>query len=173
MQTILNDMNRALNARASYAALATAVTLPEICGRCELVDMLSTKGAGRAQFIFQKFVDKYLKSWSIGLTGDDLYYLRNGVSHRGQVVGSRMPVRYVFTPPNDAGHIIHNNRNRSTNTLNIDLRVFCGDIERAVMAWMMDNKANPVAQKNMENVLQPRQGDFGTGIYVEGMEWLA
>jgi hypothetical protein len=181
MESILADMDRALDAGASYAALATAVTLPEICGRCELRDMRPRKGQNRGDAVFNRFVNDYLSGWSIGLNGEDLYNLRNGLSHRGQRDSGDSNVRYVFTPPLPTGSQIHNNRAYRTNAngnlelvrLNIDLRRFCADIAGAVRRWMVANAENPIVQHNLENVLQPREGDFGTGIVIGGLHWIA
>jgi len=176
MELILEDIQRALDAGASFAALASAVTLPEICGRCEQEDMFSTKGPNRGEAIFDRFVEAYLKDWDIGLTGADLANIRNGLSHRGQLTQRNTPLRYVFYPPQFGGRV-HNNRVENANgdllVLNIDLRKFCTDISNAVRGWLVANAENATVQRNLGNVLQTREGDFGTGIYIEGVHWVA
>ncbi len=175
MELILQDIQRALDAGASYAALAAAVTLPEMCGRCEQQDIYSTSGRNNAKHVFERFVSAYLANWEIGLTGADLYNLRNGLSHRGQATQRNKTLRYVFFPP-VAGATVNNNR-RTVNgeivRLNIDLRKFCHDISNAVRQWMANNAGNTVVQKNLENILQSREGDFGTGVLIRGVHYLA
>ena len=175
MDLILEDIQRALRAGASYAALAAAVTLPEICGRCEQQDMYSRKGKNSGDKVFNRFVDKYLHNWDIGLTGADLYSLRNGLSHRGQLTERRNTHRYVFFPPN-TGSVVHNNLSFQGGELvrvQIDLQKFCDDISEAVKKWQVDQAENELVQKNLEDVLQAREGDFGTGIFIQGVHYLA
>jgi hypothetical protein len=183
MQLILEDMERALNAGASYAALATAVTLPEICGRCELQDMYSRKGINRGEMVFKRFVETYLPNWDLGLTGQDLYNLRNGLSHRGQINRKEQPAfRYIFTPPLPSGLKCHNNRVYKINDkgesilvrLNIDLRQFCNDIADAVRRWIIFHANNEIVQRNLNDVLQSRETEPGVmGIYITGVHWLS
>ena len=176
MESIIEDMYIALDAGAHYAALCVAVTLPEICGRCELEDGFSMKGANRSQEIFQRFVDSYLPDWDIGLTGADLFYLRNGLSHRGQTNKRNTPFRYVFAPPRGDNSVLHNNRSHRAGKpyrLMIDLAVFCNDIATAVRQWECDNSENELVLSNLESVLQKREGDVGTGIHIDGYQYLA
>ncbi|WP_155992493.1 hypothetical protein [Fodinicurvata fenggangensis] len=175
MEMILQDIQRALDAGASYAALAATVTLPEVCGRCEQSDLFSTKGENRGERVFQRFVETYLPDWDIGLDGTDLYYMRNGLSHRGQTTQRNKPLRYVFSPPN-TDNFVHNNKgfvDEEMQTLQIDLRKFCNDISDAVRRWEQSNADNPIVQENLEDVLKTREGSFGTGIYIEGAHWVA
>lgn len=175
MNLILEDMQRALDAGASFAALATAVTLPEICGRCEVPDPFAFSGRARTLDIIKGFKDRYLSDWGLALTGDDLYQLRNGISHRGGTAERNPPIRYVFYPPhkwkvqNNARYDNDGQRER----LDIDLQTFCSKIADAVRRWEMEHADNATVQKNLENVLQVREGSFGTPVSFPGQRVIA
>jgi hypothetical protein len=177
LEPILKDIQRALDSGAPFAALMTSVTLPEICGRCEQNDIFPRKGKDSGDKIYKRFVETYLPNWSIGLTWKDLYILRCGLSHRGKTTRRASSLRYVFHPPNPLGIIAHGNRaydeGGALHRLDIDLQIFCNDISGAVRRWSEANKQNKTVQKNLTDVLQVREGDFETGVYVQGMTCLA
>ena len=167
LNAILDDIQRALDNGAPYAALATVVTLPEICGRCELLDPLSTKGKNRSEMIYKRFTEQYLSSWSLNLAGEDLYNLRCGLSHRGRTTQRNNPIRYVFHPPNEQNNRSHGNRviqGGETTFLDIDLQQFVDDISAAVRSWSKENENNETVQKNLNDVIQVRQGPFGIPV---------
>ena len=176
VETILEDIQKAITAGAAYSALAALVTLPEICGRCEQIDVFSSSGQFTGANIYVRFIGKYLKGWSLGLTGEDLFNLRNGLSHRGRTDTKVSPLRYVFHPTNPRGCVSHGNRtyrDDELSRLDIDLQIFYNAIAKAVRLWAIDNKDNQTVQKNLNDILQVREGDFGTGIHIEGMIYLA
>lgn len=176
LELILDDIQRAIESGAPYAALSAAVTLPEVCGRCEQADVFSTKGPNSSDRIYTRFVETYLPNWSLRLTGADLFNFRCGLSHRGQTTQRNSSLRYVFHPPNPQGNTAHANRvikDGELYRLDIDLQTFCNDIADAVRRWVEATKDNQAVQRNLLNVLQVREGDFGTGIYVAGMTYLA
>lgn len=176
LEPILRDIQRALESGAPYSALASAVTLPEICMRCEQRDIFSTKGENRSATVYTRFVETYLPNWTLGLTGNDLFILRCGLSHRGQTTQRESPLRYIFHPPDPSGNISHGNRSYcggELHRLDIDLQTFCNDIADAVRRWFDANKDNEIVQRNLGDVLQVREDDFGLGVFVEGMTYLA
>jgi hypothetical protein len=177
MEMILQDINRALNAGASYAALAASVTLPEVCGRCELQDMLARSKSARGEVLIKRFAETYLHNWDIGLTGADLVNLRNGLSHRAQTTPGhplKNQPRYIFHTPTP-GNVLNQISSRQggvTTHIVVNLSEFCGDIATAVRRWLSDYANNSTVQKNLSNVIQRREGLHIPGIYIQGAHHL-
>src|SRR5689334_18703005 len=91
LESILADMNRAIEARLYYPALLVALTIPEIC--CALLEKDATP-VGHKRYM--AFIDKYAphgdpvkKIVGLGLSSLDCYRLRCGVVHRGNAAGHR------------------------------------------------------------------------------------
>ena len=172
IELILEDIKKALDGEAYYAALSAAITLPEVCGRCELDDPFSTKGPNRSEMIYDRFVSTNLPDWQIGLDGSDLFKLRCGLSHRGKTDRRSDNVRFVFHPPDQNQNSVYANelRDRSTGAVfkDIDLHRFCSDISDAVRRWYDLNKGSPTVIRNLERIIQKRPAGFGTDISIEG-----
>jgi hypothetical protein len=177
MELILQDIKRALDAGASYAALASTVTLPEVCSRCELLDMTSTKGLARGEALIARFAETYLRDWKIGLNGADLANLRNGLSHRAQTIQAnqrKASPRYIFHTPTPGVMLsqISSKQGGVTTHIVINLNEFCDDIAGAVRRWLADHANNPTVQKNLSNVIQRREGLHIPGMYIQGAHHL-
>jgi hypothetical protein len=165
LNLILDDIQRAIDGGAPYAALCTSLTLPEICGRCEQQDIYSCQGPNRQLETYERFVKKYLADWPLGLTGRDLTNLRCGISHRGQTVSRASQLRYVFHPPVPNRIVVHNCRTYTEDgevyRISIDLQTFCNEIATAVRRWEHDNRNSETVQRNLADVLQVRNDTFG------------
>lgn len=175
LKLILGDIQRALTAGAPYAALAATVTLPEICGRCELDDPFSTKGPNRSEALFSRFVTTYLPNWPFDISGEDLFHLRNAISHKGGTTQRNNPLRYVFHPPSGQFQMSNNKfiQKGQLRYLDIDLQEFCTEISNAVLRWEEANRGNEQVQRNLDKVLQVREGSFGLPYEVEGLVHIA
>lgn len=137
MQQFVDAMRAAVADHNSYAALALALTLPDIAGA------LAMPGTGsKKRYI--AWWNEYLTpvySWSPGhpmLGGADAYALRCAVLHQGvddvrsQDVAQTVE-RFSFV---ETDGVIHRNQNRGV--LNLQVSLFCEDIGAAVERFMSD-----------------------------------
>lgn len=88
MLRIIDDVYKALDSKAYMAALALALTIPDICGKVEY-------GNGNVGNRYKKWFDEYIGKYEIPnwgdrnvrdmphLTGEVIYSLRNAVLHQG------------------------------------------------------------------------------------------
>lgn len=85
---LIDDVNKALDAEAYMAALALALTIPDICAKAEYGDSLNNKDR------YVKWFDTYIGQYEICprqegeerlpyLSGEVVYSLRNNVLHQG------------------------------------------------------------------------------------------
>lgn len=85
---LIDDINKALDAEAYMAALALALTLPDICAKAEYGDTLRNKER------YIKWFDEYIGKYEVCpreegeecmpyLSGEVVYSLRNNVLHQG------------------------------------------------------------------------------------------
>ncbi len=75
MDFILNQIERALDKNLHYLAVASALTLPDLCGALEAED-----GIARPAH-YKTWYDKWLAPKYDVITSQDLYMLRCGVLH--------------------------------------------------------------------------------------------
>jgi hypothetical protein len=152
LASVLDDIQRAIDARLYYPALLAALTLPEICAALSL---------DKSVFIKQKhyadFVDKYTTPKELGLDGVDCYRLRGGVVHRASMAGHPDfgPTHVIFTIP-ETGlpiHALFLEHGEKTAAV-FDLVTFCVAMVSAARRWYEDHKDDPKVAENMKNLIR-------------------
>ena len=171
LEIILRDVQRALDARLWYAALAVSLSLPDICSLLELpADQNWSKGWKYAGW-FDRNLPHYLPSF----TGKDCYELRGGILHNGRVRRDESRWNYIgFTTP-DSPIRMHrcisaNNGGEDERVYVLDAAHFCGDMLQAVRNWFTRSKDDPNVQANLPSLIALRRDDIGRQI--SGLEML-
>ena len=152
-------VKKSLQSENWHAALAVALTLPDICGKLQDENLKSTKR-------YIKWFNQYLKNEYtifIGadkkehqfLTGEDMYALRCSFLHAGEVNIENQWVRkvlkdYKFVAPRP-NLTVH--RNQSGDTLQLQVDLFCLEICTAVESWIKDFKEDSKIQQKAEMMI--------------------
>jgi hypothetical protein len=148
VDTILDEIEKAIKAEFYYLAVALALTLPDICAAMES----STGNTSGAQY--KAWYDEWLAEKYPEMTGTDLYSLRCGVIHQGRFGHAKMQYsRVIFTMPS-AGFVLH--RNIFNDALNLDAPRFCRDVVEAVRRWYSAKQNDPIVSRNLPRLLQFR-----------------
>jgi hypothetical protein len=149
---VLNDIQRALDARLYYPALLTALTVPEIC-----MSLTLDKNVFVKERHYVAFVDKYTTPSGLGFAWSDCYRLRGGVVHRANMAGH---------PKFDATHVIFSLPESRINlhalsisngeklAAMLDLVLFCKTMIEAAKRWYEDHKDDTTVAKNMKNLIR-------------------
>ena len=167
METILQDIERALQQRFYYLGIAVTLTLPDICAASE---QPSGGTKGRNQASYEAWYNDNLAAKYPSLTGADCYRLRCGVSHQGRFGHPRMQYsRVLFTVPTAQRNVFHNNI--LNDALNLDTMIFCNDVMASVRAWLVANLNNATVQANLSHIVQFRPQ--GLAPYMVGMPLIA
>ena len=146
METILNEIRRALDCRLYFLSITMALALIDICAALESPDGETTK----AKYI--AWYEQWISPDYANLTGNDIYSLRCGVVHQGRFGHERMQYsRVVFTLPDGRGNVFH--RNLMNDALNLDAGTFCEDILSAVTRWQQAHETDPIVQTNLLSLL--------------------
>lgn len=142
-----------------YVALATALTLPDVCGR--LINPKLGSGARYAAWFDGWIAPGYVHQLpKIGfhcfLTGDDCYALRCSYLHEGGSDISQQKARkalddFHFIVPPGNGNTVH--RNRINNTLQLQVDKFCIEIADAVDKWAASVADKKDIQERMKSLL--------------------
>lgn len=164
METVLGEIERALNAELYYLAVVLALTLPDMCAALESDDGRTTP-------------DKYKAWYDANLAGDlgwltaaDCYSIRCGVVHQGRLgFPGKQFARVIFSVPTPQKNIFHNNV--INDALQFDVVLFTRTIVNAVRGWMKLSAANPNVQVNLPNLIQYRPQ--GLAPYMVGMPVIA
>ncbi|WP_199615052.1 hypothetical protein [Paenibacillus alkalitolerans] len=158
MNNYLNAIDIALTTENWYAALALALTLPDICGKLES----PTQGSQQRYAVwFDNYVSpKYTHRVGVNygevvfLNGNDCYALRCSFLHEGNnsILHQRArnvldDFRFVVT-----GGAIH--CSKSNNTLLIDVATFCSDIRDSISVWLIDVRENQDVQNRANSLLE-------------------
>lgn len=154
IESILDDIQRAIEAQLYYPALVVTLTLPEICCSLALDNNVFIK-----EKHYTEFVDRYTTPATLGLDGLGCYRLRGGVIHRGNAAGHPFfgSTHVIFTVP-ETGASIHAlsivaGEKRSAM---FDLISFCRAMEGAVRKWYADHQDDPKVTTNIANLLSWR-----------------
>jgi len=152
-----------------YAALAIALTLPDICGKLQNPSLGSTK---RYIGFFNDFLKpKYV--YKIGalqrehefLNGNDMYALRCSFLHSGTVDISSERIqealnKYAFLKPDKVNRqVVH--MNQIGNTLQLQIDKFCLEVIAGVDIWLKSYKNDEEIQaraNSMIDIIDPSNG---------------
>jgi hypothetical protein len=148
------------------AALALALTMPDVCGRMEHPKLGSERR-------YKAWWDKYMLDRYRGfLSGGDAYALRCAYVHEGsgKILDQRARealTHFRFVAPNETGIPVHNFRLRQksggTDTLVLQVDVFCRDMTGAVSRWSDEVTSNQAVQQRLQSLLQ-----IHNPLYTEG-----
>jgi hypothetical protein len=157
MEPILQEIEKALNAKLYYLAIVLAVTLPDICAALEASDGRTSSTRYKAWYK----ADLAGKVWF--LTEDDCYSLRCGVVHQGQfgVAGSQYDRVAFFMPHPDPSRTLVIRGTRFGTAPNEIIYTysaveFCQHIIDAVRLWAANKTSDVNVQKNLPKLIQYR-----------------
>ena len=160
MQQFVDAARRAVDEENWYAALALALTLPDIASKLEHPDL-----KGRARYV--AWCDMYLtpkytspagygrasKTW---MTGLDTYSLRCAVLHQGidQVTENEVEDRvrgFRFLAPRPGSRVHQNSTN---GRLQLQIDIFCLDICDAVDVWWIYSQEQADVADGVDRLMQ-------------------
>lgn len=149
LQTHLEEVERALEAKLYLAAVSLALMLPDICATLESAKAYS----GNREY--KKWYRENLASKFPKMSDEAAFSLRCGVVHQGNLVlkvaKQQMAARVVFTLPHRSVSL-HNCV--FGDMLQFDVQEFCHDIISAVNDWYDRKQADPVVQGNLPNLVR-------------------
>jgi len=164
MDTILGEIEKALDAQLYYLAVASALSLPDICSALESPSGTTSGNQYKAWY------EAWLAAQYPRITADDIYSLRCGVVHQGRFGHPKMQYsRILFTIPNVNQNVYHNNL--MNDVLNLDAPWFCRDVIKSVMKWYEAKKDDPNVKQNLPRLL--RLHPNGLAPYMVGMPLIA
>lgn len=164
MDTIIQEINNALNRELYYLGVVMALMLPDICAALE-----SSNGETNSA-LYKDWYNKNLAVKYPNLTANDCYSLRCGVVHQGRLGHSNMQYeRVLFTVPNAQNNVFHNNI--LNKALNLDATIFCRDMTASVSQWFSAAQTTPNVQANLLHLVQFRPR--GLSPYMVGIPIIA
>jgi hypothetical protein len=165
MDTILQEISRAMQSKSYYMGLMLALAIPDICAALESED-----GRSRREQ-YKDWFNRHLAS-KLRLTDDDCYSLRCGLLHQGRselVKQGASYARVIFQLPNPAMISVHNCV--MNDALVFDAFQFCMEIAAAAQKWFQAAQHLPNVKKNYTNLLQYRPN--GIAPYIVGLPVIA
>lgn len=153
MQQFVDSTRAAVNQSNWYAALAMALTLPDICGRIE-------EPTAKSEPRFVSWYDRFLLARYQGhpggtqhtfLSGSDCYALRCAFLHQGELGINDQRARealehFQFTAPR-LGSFVH--MNQVNNLLQLQVDRFCLDVCEGVEKWLASIVGNADIQSRL------------------------
>ncbi len=160
MERFTSSLRASVDQQNWYVALATALTLPDVCGR--LVNPTQGSGARYSAWFDAWVAPGYTANLpQIGahcfLTGSDCYALRCSYLHEGGGDITQQRARqalddFHFIIPPRKGISVH--CNQLDNTLQLQVDQFCLDIADAVDRWAESVRGNQEVQGRMGSLLK-------------------
>ena len=169
LASIYREIEQALAARLYYLAIASTVSLPDICATLEGKSPVYWK---TYKTWFQDNASPYFRHFG----ADECYELRCGVVHNARFMGGKEKLsrfrKIIFTPP-EAKVRIHDAPStiNGETILNMDAGMFCNSMIDAARRWEMSNIGNSIVAENMEHVVRLRPN--GLSPHVVGIPVIA
>jgi hypothetical protein len=170
---LVDATRNAVEQKNWYAALALALTLPDICGRISYPN-LGRASERRVVRWFNKYLAAYYRGGPVTtqfMAGDDFYALRCAYLHQGAFSldaqsAKKLLARFHLTVPGPG--VTHCNRTANAdaegNLTNISLQLsvdeFCEEVCSAVEQWLRDVENDPRIQSEISRL--GHLGDYGT-----------
>ncbi|WP_397537883.1 hypothetical protein [Rummeliibacillus pycnus] len=159
-----------------YAALTTALTLPDICGELENPKLYSSKRYIQwfDEYMLSKYTVETQGQQEVHLNGNDAYALRCSYLHGGSADISdqdkqKVLSQFIFMAPKIVDGEFkgsHNNRVNTSLILRVDR--FCEDVCTAIESWVLKNKAKSEIQNRVSNMVNIHEGSvIVDGVLIE------
>jgi hypothetical protein len=166
MQPFVDALKAALEAQNWYAALLTALTLPDMCAAAE--GLKEGNGERYRRWCNTYLVAKYTVHapndpvGRVFLTGDDIWKLRNAVLHEGSDQVRRDAVADVLHRVGFSSAGAHKNliQVNGVTALNLTVPGFCHDVIAAVERWQFIVSDNAIVQENLGTRLTVHTEDY-------------
>jgi hypothetical protein len=151
VKKLIESVRSAIKSKNHYAALYTALALPDICCAIEYGTTTARK--------YSDWWNKHAK-YSGFLNGDDCYALRCAALHEGRddITSQRMKDAldyYIFLTSGSHCTLFkdHNVNGKKSSFLQLNVEKFCEDICDTVDAWMfaIEKTNDPEIQKRMRS----------------------
>lgn len=163
MKELIGAVRQAYNNSNPYAALALALTLPDIAGDYQYPGKSSSKR-------YIDWFDYYVKPKhyvpSLGhkdnhefLSGEDCYALRCSLLHNGTdsiINQNKRKVLHEFRFNDVLYNYLHccTSTEQGNRFLYLNVRTFCEDICSSVEEWLEENKQNEEIQNRINNMFK-------------------
>jgi hypothetical protein len=170
LTAILREIEKALEAKLYYLAIAVALSVPDICACLECDP---DKPIWATQDKYVGWCAKNLDSHFKNLAGVDLFRIRGGVLHQGHFdhpkarfdrvmfIGPESRIKahdiVVTVEPGVAfGGISAEELRLSGQILQLDVARFCQSIIDAARTWVISKAKDPHVQRNLPNLVRYR-----------------
>jgi hypothetical protein len=162
MIELLDDIERAVNAKAYYLALMGALALPDICGCMEHADGIATPA--RYQAWFDKWVGASLRG---DLSGKQCYQFRCNMLHQGATGHPHQPytrIVFVIPGPNPWGTF---GTMRADKVMHLNMLDFLNSMGVGMQKWMHTVRGTQPFETHLERVV--RTHPMGIAGAIEGL----
>jgi len=160
MQDLLNQIKRGLDCNLYYLCLFVALAIPDVCGALESEDGLASKDK------YINWFEKNVKTPESFLTGQDCYYFRCSMLHKGTTGHPKSSFKGIaFIEPGSTNNTVHNCN--LSGMYCIDIGKFCTDIISAAYNWLESKSKDADFVKNYDKFVK-RHPD-GLAPYITGV----
>jgi hypothetical protein len=151
LNTLLNQIDKALDHDLFYLALAVSLAIPDICGA--LNSKNGNASRDRYENWFNQYVaPRYIIRGNISFTGADCYQIRSAMLQANTLYAADACSRIIFVEPAIGGTTAHNNN--IGNALHLDVRLFCKDMVAGAREWSRQNTENPFVLRNKRRLVK-------------------
>lgn len=152
MQTIFEEIERALAGGIHYAAISLALSIPDVCASLQH-PVGHVKGSNKAGYM--KWFIANLGPDYPEITGNDIYALRSGVVHNGRFGAGKSFSRIVFIiRVHPERPLLH--RCTSRDVYQLDSETFCRNMIDAAKRWLSNNSNDANVRRNLDRVVMLR-----------------
>lgn len=153
LQKIFQDVEACLAQALYHPALATVLSVPDIC-----IGLTQPREKFVKREDYEAFLRDYApeKTLGLGLEPEECYRLRGGVIHRANAAGHAYWVgtHVVFTLPTSPVKV-HGTKlsGDGISGISLDLGMFCSAMNNAAINWFEANRLNENLDGNLNSML--------------------
>lgn len=168
MDKLIIEMMMALNCRAYYPALITAMTIPDVCAS------LDTDGHASPEK-YAKWYDEYVTNQPLSVFDGNLaYYVRCAILRQGRLSHPQFKKQgkifkdVAFVVRNAKDNTIHRVvlMNDTDSVYTVDLKMYCDMIYAAVKKWLAVVENTKTYQNNMQKYFSQNEDMFMGCIFI-------
>jgi hypothetical protein len=180
LRSLLNQLEKSLEANLYYVSLMTALTIPDIAAALESDDGLA-KGsryvAWYEKWVRPRFselvmaslpedVRQHMQNLENPLTGEACYLFRCALLHQGTTQHPKAKYsRIIFIEPGATTNVIH--YGQMNDVLMIDLPSFCREVIAGTSLWFAEAEKTDSFRKNYDRFVRRYEG--GLKPYIVGV----
>ncbi len=170
LEAVLHEIEKALEGKLYYLAIAVTLSVPDICACLEFDPDKPSWANGKT---YSAWWNENVGTKFQNIDGTEVYYIRGGTLHRGNFEHDKSKFnRVMFIGPESAikqhdvvitigadvsfGGETAEDLRLAGKVLVLDVQLFCDAVMASARAWAISKRSDPFVQRNLPRLVRYR-----------------